>query len=76
MGGTMDLEKVEARAGVTLSKQKKVNKRRIVEIISPYLYILPSLVLILIVIIFPIYELFATSFSKVSLAGIKKGFIG
>ena len=43
---------------------------------SPYLWILPSLLLMFIVIFIPIVELFMTSFSTISLAGVRKGFNG
>jgi len=42
----------------------------------PYLWIAPSVLLIALIIFVPILELFLTSFSKMSLAGIRKGFIG
>jgi multiple sugar transport system permease protein len=42
----------------------------------PYLWIAPSVLLIALIIFVPILELFLTSFSKVSLAGIRKGLIG
>jgi multiple sugar transport system permease protein len=49
---------------------------RIGKAVGPYLWIAPSVLLITIVIFLPIFELFVTSFSKISLAGIRKGFIG
>jgi multiple sugar transport system permease protein len=46
------------------------------KIIGPYVWITPSVLLIVVVIFLPIYELFKTSVSKISLAGINKGFNG
>ena len=43
---------------------------------SAYLWLLPSAALIFLVIIYPIFELFVTAFSKVSLSGLRKGFYG
>ncbi|MBP1931323.1 carbohydrate ABC transporter permease [Ammoniphilus resinae] len=72
----MNLEKIEAGTKLALTNKKKVPKQRKSQLIVPYLWLLPSLILIVVVIIFPIYELFSISFSKISLSGLKKGFIG
>lgn len=58
------------------AEQKRRRKSRIVEIITPYLWLLPSVSLIVLITIFPIYELFSTSVSQISLSGVKKGYIG
>lgn len=42
----------------------------------PYLWILPSLLLMVAIIVVPIIDLFITSFSEVSLSGIRRGFNG
>lgn len=44
--------------------------------LAPYLWLAPSLLLIILVTIFPIFELFSTALSKVSLSGVKKGYVG
>lgn len=43
---------------------------------TPYIWLLPSILLMVIFILFPIFEVFRTSFSEVSRAGIIKGFAG
>ncbi|WP_047151818.1 carbohydrate ABC transporter permease [Aneurinibacillus tyrosinisolvens] len=70
----MNTEKVQV---VPIKTRAKIrSKRKISGNITPYLWILPSIILIIVVAIFPVYELFSTSVSKISLAGVKKGFIG
>ncbi|MDO4632376.1 MAG: sugar ABC transporter permease [Eubacteriales bacterium] len=44
--------------------------------IGPYLWLLPSILLMTIFILFPIFEVFRTSVSKISKAGVVKGFAG
>ena len=44
--------------------------------VTPYIWLLPSILLMVIFILFPIFEVFRTSFSEVSRAGIIKGFAG
>ncbi|GIP32514.1 carbohydrate ABC transporter permease [Paenibacillus sp. J2TS4] len=44
--------------------------------LAPNLWILPSALLIIMVTVFPIFELVLTSVSKVSMSGIRRGFIG
>ncbi|WP_010276078.1 carbohydrate ABC transporter permease [Paenibacillus senegalensis] len=44
--------------------------------IFPYLWLTPSLLLITVIIIYPIYELFIMSFSEISMSGIRRGFNG
>lgn len=51
-------------------------RKQLLSNIKPYLWITPSLLLIALIIFLPVLELFLTSFSKISLAGIRKGFIG
>ena len=43
---------------------------------EPYLWILPSIVLMVVIIIVPIFNVFKMSMSKVTKAGLIKGFIG
>ncbi|MCL6600400.1 MAG: sugar ABC transporter permease [Alicyclobacillus macrosporangiidus] len=44
--------------------------------LAPYLWLLPSFLLILLFTLYPVYQLFVTSFSKMDLAGISHGFTG
>ncbi|MCF8566687.1 sugar ABC transporter permease [Alicyclobacillus tolerans] len=44
--------------------------------LSVYLWLLPSFLLILVFIFYPVYELFVTAFSNIDLAGISHGFYG
>jgi len=55
---------------------KRIGKKGKIKKLVPYLWIAPSVLLIAVIIFVPILELFLTSFSKVSLAGIRKGLIG
>ncbi|HHW48166.1 MAG TPA: sugar ABC transporter permease [Clostridiaceae bacterium] len=55
---------------------KGIGKKGKIKKLIPYLWIAPSVLLIAVIIFVPILELFLTSFSKVSLAGIRKGLIG
>lgn len=50
-------------------KRHKVNS-------MPFLWLLPSIVLITVIVIFPIYELFVISISEMSMSGLRKGFNG
>jgi multiple sugar transport system permease protein len=55
----------------------RIAKRgRVVKSVYPYLYILPSVILMAGIIAVPIIDLFITSFSEVSSAGIRRGFNG
>lgn len=51
-------------------------KKRLLDVIEPYLWLLPSMLLMAIFILIPIFEVFRISLSKVSKAGIIKGFVG
>ena len=51
-------------------------KKRILDSVEPYLWLLPSILLMAIFILIPIFEVFRISLSKVSKAGIIKGFVG
>ncbi len=51
-------------------------KRKLRKTAEPYLWLLPSILLMAIFVLFPIFEVFRTSLSKVSKAGIIKGFYG
>lgn len=53
-----------------------MKKKKILRAVSPYLWLLPSILLMVIFILFPIFEVFRTSLSEVSRAGIIKGFAG
>lgn len=53
-----------------------MKKRKFRNIAEPYIWLLPSILLMTIFILFPILEVFRTSMSKISKAGINKGFIG
>ena len=44
--------------------------------VRPYIWLLPSIILMSVFILVPIYEVFHTAFSEVSKAGIIKGFAG
>lgn len=44
--------------------------------VTPYIWLLPSILLMLIFILFPIFEVFRTSLSEVSRSGIIRGFAG
>lgn len=58
----------------TVSKKRKFTLEKAIS--SPYLWILPSLILMVVVTFIPIAELFITSVSEISLAGVRKGFNG
>jgi multiple sugar transport system permease protein len=53
-----------------------MKKKKILKAATPYVWLLPSILLMLIFILFPILEVFRTSLSEVSKAGIIKGFAG
>jgi multiple sugar transport system permease protein len=53
-----------------------MKKKKILRTVSPYLWLLPSIILMVVFILFPILEVFRTSLSEVSKAGIIKGFAG
>jgi multiple sugar transport system permease protein len=53
-----------------------MKKKKILRTVSPYLWLLPSIILMVVFILFPILEVFRTSVSEVSKAGIIKGFAG
>jgi multiple sugar transport system permease protein len=72
----MGIEKNAVVPGVKRQERKAYRKSRVLEKMTPYLWMLPSFILIVLVTIFPIIELFSYSMSKISLSGVKKGFIG
>lgn len=51
-------------------------KKKFLNSIEPYIWLLPSMLLMAIFILIPIYEVFRISLSKVTRAGIIKGFVG
>ena len=53
-----------------------MKKKKLLRTVSPYIWLLPSIELMVIFILFPIFEVFRTSLSEVSKAGIIKGFAG
>ncbi|MDD7218911.1 MAG: sugar ABC transporter permease [Clostridia bacterium] len=53
-----------------------MKKKKILRAASPYIWLLPSILLMVVFILFPIFEVFRTSFSDVSKAGIVRGFAG
>ncbi len=53
-----------------------MKKKKIMRAAAPYIWLLPSMLLMLIFILFPIFEVFRTSLSEVSKSGIIKGFAG
>lgn len=53
-----------------------MKKKSFMKAATPYIWLLPSILLMVIFILFPIFEVFRTSFSEVSRAGIIKGFAG
>jgi multiple sugar transport system permease protein len=53
-----------------------MKKKKILRAASPYLWLLPSMLLMVLFILFPILEVFRTSLSEVSRAGVIKGFAG
>lgn len=53
-----------------------MKKKKIMRAVTPYIWLLPSILLMLIFILFPIFEVFRTSLSEVSRSGIIRGFAG
>ena len=53
-------------------KENKLNMRRV----EPYIWLLPSILLMGVMILVPIFSVFQTSFSEISKSGINKGFNG
>ncbi|MDY5022203.1 MAG: sugar ABC transporter permease [Blautia sp.] len=53
-----------------------MKKKRILRTVEPYIWILPSIVLMSVFVLFPIIQVFKLSFSDISRAGIVKGFAG
>ena len=53
-----------------------MKKKKFVQTATPYIWLLPSILLMAIFILFPILEVFRTSLSEISRAGIIKGFAG
>ena len=53
-----------------------MKKKKIMQAVTPYVWLLPSILLMVIFILFPIFEVFRTSLSEVSRSGIIKGFAG
>jgi multiple sugar transport system permease protein len=53
-----------------------MKKKKFSNSIEPYIWLLPSMILMAVFILVPIFEVFRISLSKVSKAGIIKGFVG
>jgi len=53
-----------------------VNKRKTLQTVEPYLWILPSIILMGIFILVPIFYVFKMSLSDISRSGVIKGFVG
>ena len=53
-----------------------MKKKKFLQTATPYIWLLPSILLMAIFILFPILEVFRTSLSEISRAGIIKGFAG
>lgn len=53
-----------------------MKKKNLLKAAGPYIWLLPSILLMTVFILFPIFEVFRTSLSEVSKAGIIKGFAG
>jgi multiple sugar transport system permease protein len=66
----------EARNGTPANIAHKRKVKKILRTIEPYIWILPSVVLMAIFIIVPIYYVFKMAVSQVSKAGLIKGFAG
>ena len=59
-----------------MKKPERLNSKGVYQIIEPYLWILPSIILMSIFIIVPIGYVFRMAFSKITKAGLIKGFVG
>ena len=53
-----------------------MKKKKILRAVGPYIWLLPSILLMIVFILFPIFEVFRTSLSEVSRSGLIKGFAG
>ena len=53
-----------------------MKNKNLLKVAGPYIWLLPSILLMTVFILFPIFEVFRTSLSEVSKAGIIKGFAG
>lgn len=53
-----------------------MKKKKLFKAASPYIWLCPSILLMVIFILFPIFEVFRTSLSEVSRSGLIKGFAG
>lgn len=69
------MEPNKANVNINSKKPLKVKRKRLSSAI-PVLWLLPSLILILAIVVFPIYELFVTSISEINRSGIRQEFNG
>lgn len=53
-----------------------MKKKKSLSLVEPYIWLLPSIILMAVFILLPIFEVFRTSLSEVSRAGLIKGFCG
>ena len=53
-----------------------MKKKKSLALVEPYIWLLPSILLMAVFIMLPIFEVFRTAFSEVSRAGLIKGFCG
>ena len=53
-----------------------MKKKKSLSLIEPYIWLLPSIILMAVFIMLPIFEVFRTALSEVSRAGLIKGFCG
>lgn len=59
-----------------MSQNKARNKKQVLRIVQPYIWLLPSVVLMVSMIVIPIFSVFKISFSEVGRTGLIKGFNG
>ena len=53
-----------------------MKKKKSLALVEPYIWLLPSILLMAVFIMLPIFEVFRTALSEVSRAGLIKGFCG
>ena len=69
----------ENKPRANLNIKKKENKPRTnlnMKKVEPYIWLLPSILLMGVMILVPIFSVFQTSFSEISKSGVNKGFNG
>ena len=68
--------KEKAKPSTLRSKNRRSGNLRGRNRLEPYLWLLPSILMMGIMILVPIISVFQTSFSEISKSGVNKGFIG